>query len=437
MSRGGREGRDGGTPRYSGVPGLHPGGTPRYSGVPGLHPRGTAGVPGSRTRRLLEVLSFVRELGEASRGDIAEALDLDKKTVSTLVGQLAGQSLLRSAGFRESQAGRRQELLAVRGSHSCFLGIDLGATHIIGILTDLNAAVLDRIDFEIRPGLPVELILSQIRSIARGLLASGKAVAAVKSVGVAVPGFVNPQQGISLVAENIPGWRDVRLKEILEGELGLPVEVDDCSRAFGRAERWLGHGRNEPNFLLLDLGYGIGMAVFIRGEPYTGSGYKSGEIGHTVVRLDGPPCSCGKRGCLEALASGRGVACRAAAAVREGRSAVLAGLTHGNAETVTAQDVAVAASMGDPFANGLLREAGSLIGVALANAVNLLNPSLAVIGGGLAGAGTPLLEGIRESLARYTMMGIAGDLRLELSRLGPEASALGGALLAMEHVFSP
>lgn len=391
----------------------------------------------SASARQSQCLSLIRERGRASRGEIAQALGLDKKTVSGLVEQLAAQSLVEGAGFRESQAGRRQELLAVRGSHSCFLGIDLGATHILGILTDLNAAVLDRIYFEIRPGLPADLILSQLRSIARSLLASGRAAAPVRGVGIGVPGFVNPQAGISLVAENIPGWKDVRLREILEGELGLPVEVDDCSRACGRAERWLGLGKKERDFLLLDLGYGIGMAIFVHGELYAGSGYKSGEIGHTVVKLDGPPCSCGKRGCLETVASGKGIARTAAAGIREGHSSVLAGLTHGNAEAVTAQDVSVAASMGDVFAAGLLREAGGYIGVALANAVNLLNPALVVIGGGLAAAGDLLLDGLREQLRRYTMMGIAEDLRLELSGLGAEASALGCALLAMERVFSP
>jgi predicted NBD/HSP70 family sugar kinase len=398
---------------------------------------GRAEVSGRRPRRLLQALALIRERGQASRGEIAQALGLDKKTVSGLVSELAAQSLVEGAGFRGSQAGRRQELLAVRGAHSCFLGIDLGATHIIGILTDLNAVVLERIYFEIRPGLPAGLILAQLKSIARRLRASDKATAAVKSAGIGVPGFVNPERGISLVAENIPGWKDVRLREILEGELGLPVEVDDCSRAFGRAERWLGEGKQARDFLLLDLGYGIGLAVFVHGELYVGSGNKSGEIGHTVVRLDGPPCSCGKRGCLETMASGKGIARQAAEAIRAGRSATLAGLTHGNAEAVTAQDVSVAASMGDAYAAGLLREAGGFIGLALANAVNLLNPSLVVIGGGLATAGAPLLDGIRESLARDTMTGIAEDLRLAISRLGPEASALGCALLAMERVFSP
>jgi N-acetylglucosamine repressor len=406
------------------------------AGEPGCRPRDSR-VPASRARRLLAALAFIRERGQASRGEIAQALGLDKKTVSGLVGELSAQSLVEGAGFRQSQAGRRQELLTVRGSHSCFLGIDLGATHILGLLTDLKATVLERIYFEIRPGLPAELILSQLTSIARSLLASGKAAAPVKGVGIGVPGFVNPQKGISLVAENIPGWKDVRLREILEAELGVPVEVDDCSRAYGRAERWLGEGKKERDFLLLDLGYGIGLAIFLHGEPYTGSSHKSGEIGHTVVRLNGPPCSCGKRGCLETVASGKGIAREAAGGIREGRSPVLSGLTHGNAEAVTAQDVSVAASMGDAYAAGLLREAGASIGAALANAVNLLNPALVVIGGGLSSAGSLLLDGLRESLARYTMMGIAEDLRLELSRLGPEASALGCALLAMERVFGP
>jgi N-acetylglucosamine repressor len=395
------------------------------------------GKAGGRARRLQEALAVVRERGQASRGEIAQVLGLDKKTVSSLVGELAELSLVEGAGYRDSQAGRRQELLAVRGAHSCFLGIDLGATHLLGILTDLNASVLDRLYFEIRPGLPAELILSQLRSMARSLLASGQATAPVRGLGVGVPGFVDPGKGVSLLAENIPGWRDVRLREILEGELGVPVEVDDCSRAFGRAERWLGQGRTERDFLLLDLGYGIGMALHLQGGLYAGSGYKSGEIGHTVVKLDGPPCSCGKRGCLETVASGKGIASEAAAGIRQGRSAVLGGLTHGQPEAVTAQDVSVAASMGDGFAAGLLREAGGYIGVALANAVNLLNPSLVVIGGGLVASGQLLLDGLREQLSRYTMVGIADDLRLELSRLGTEASALGCALLAMERVFRP
>jgi predicted NBD/HSP70 family sugar kinase len=390
-----------------------------------------------RSSRQNQVLNCVRERGEASRVELARLIRLDSKTVSHLVDDLVRQSLIEPSGYRDSRAGRRQELLRIHGAHSNYIGIDLGANHIIGILTDLQAAALDRIFFEIRPGLPVELILAQMKSIARRLLSSDKATAPVHSVGICVPGFVLPDKGVSIVAENIPGWRDIRVKEIFEAELERPVYVEDASRAFGLAERWLGHGKQARDFLLLDLGYGIGMAVFIGGELYAGSGYKSGEIGHVLVKPDGPPCACGRRGCLEAVASGQSIAREAARGIREGRSELLAGLTHGQAETVKAQDVAIAASMGDEFACGLLREAGRHIGTALANAVNLLNPSLVILGGGLVGAGQPLLDSIAESLRVNTMMGIIDDLQVRVSGLGVDGSALGSALLAMEHVFSP
>jgi glucokinase len=199
----------------------------------------------------------------------------------------------------------------------------------------------------------------------------------------------------------------------------------------------LGEGRHARDFLALDLGHGIGMAMFLDGKLYTGSGYKAGEIGHTVVKPDGPACTCGKRGCLETLASGRGIALQAAEGLARKRSELLERLTHGQIESVTAQDVSVAASMNDPFATALLRAAGAHIGVALANAVNLLNPSLIVLGGGLVNAGRLLLDGVEEGLRCYTMMGIVDDATIRVSQLGVNASALGSALIAMDCVFAP
>ncbi len=391
---------------------------------------------GGQPARQLRVLQLIRELGECSRVEIAEALGLDRGTVSILVDNLLGAALVVPAGYRDSRSGRRQELLRINGAHSHYIGIDLGATHILGCRVDLNGRLLERIFFEIRPGLPVELILGQMKSIARSLLAAERATGEVRSAGIGVPGFVNPATGVSLIAENIAGWKEIRLREIFEELLGCPVYVDDCSRAFGRAEKWLGQGRRTSDFLVLDVGYGIGMAVFAGGELYPGSGYKSGEIGHLVVDPDGLECSCGKRGCLETVASGKAIARLAARGIRENRSGLLSGLTQGNADSVTAQDVAIAARMGDGFSTGLLSQAGARLGAALSHVANILNPSLVVIGGGLAGSGRLLLDSLEAELRRHTMMGIIDDLRLTVSKLGEDAPALGGALLAMEHLFS-
>jgi predicted NBD/HSP70 family sugar kinase len=355
--------------------------------------------------------------------------------VSVAVDDLLEEGLLTPAGFKESSAGRRQELLALNGSRGNFIGIDLGGTHIIGVLTDLTARVLDRVFFEIRPGLPVDIILDQMRAICGSLAGSAKATAGILSIGICVPGFINPSTGASIRAENIPGWSDIPVKAVFEKEFGRTVFTEDCSRAFGIAERWYGQGRGKKDFVFLDLGYGIGMAIFTGGRLHFGSSHKSGEIGHTIVEAGGRECVCGNRGCLETVASGKAIARDAAEGIKGGRSELLSGLTQGDAGSVTAQDVAIAAGMGDPYAGELLERAGFFIGLALGNAASILNPSAVILGGGLVGSNKVLVERIAGSLGRHTMGGIYRDLTLQVSNLGIDGSALGSAALAMNAVF--
>ncbi len=389
-----------------------------------------------RRKKRSKIIDLIRKRKKCSRSDITAVLNIDKKTVSLVVDDFLDQKLVLPIGFRESKAGRRQELLAVNGSHSNYIGIDLGSTHIIGVRTDLNCLVLDRVFFELRPELPVSLILEQMKSIIKTLIDSDKGTGEIKSVGISIPGFVNPVEGIALMAENIPGWHEVRIREILEKEIHKPVYVEDCSRTMGLAELWLGKGEDVENFIVLDLGYGIGMALFLNGEMYTGSGYKSGEIGHTLVDENGPVCTCGKKGCLELYASGRGIARIASENVLSEHPKILEELIHGDVKSLNAQDVALAASMNDEYSLGIITSAGRYIGTALSSVVNILNPEKIIIGGGLTGMGKPLFNGITETLELHTMKEIMADLKLEQSDLGVDASARGSALVAMEHVFS-
>ena len=241
---------------------------------------------------------------------------------------------------------------------------------------------------------------------------------------------MDPATGASLQAENIPGWRDVRLREIFQERFGVPVRTEDSSRAWALAERTLGEGRDGADFLLADLGYGIGLAAVCGGRLFTGSAHRSGELGHTVVVPGGRECACGNRGCLETVASGRAIAGDAAQGIREGRSELLRGLTQDRPDTVTAQDAAVAASLGDPFSLELLRAAGRAHRAALANAVNLFNPALLVLGGGLVGSNRIMEEAIRAALQAHVMPGLREGLEVRLSGLGIDGSALGSACLA-------
>jgi predicted NBD/HSP70 family sugar kinase len=381
------------------------------------------------------ILPFIRRKGEVSRGEIAEAFSMDKKAVSVAVESLLSEGIVAVSGLRDSHAGRRTENLSVNAGHCVTLGIDLGATHVIGVVADLAGTVLDRASFEIRPGLPVDLIVSQMKTIAAGLL-TPRYRSAARATGVCVPGFVQPRDGISLIAENIPGWKDVRIREELERDLGLPVCVEDSSRALAEAERWLGPARGLADFIVLDLGYGIGMGICCGGSLYRGGTWKSGEIGHTVVDPRGSPCACGGKGCLETVASGRAIARQAGEGIRAGRSALLRELTKGDADAVTAQDVAVAAGMNDGLAVSLLEAAGSAVGLALANAAAILNPSVVVLGGGLVSSGRVFLDAVRGSVALHLMPGMRQDMRIEVSALGLDGSARGMALIAAEEIFA-
>jgi N-acetylglucosamine repressor len=388
-----------------------------------------------RASRRVSVLRLVRERSEISRSDIAAHLSLDKKTVSHLVDELLEQSLIASAGFKDSKAGRRQELLALNGGHSNYIGIDLGGTHIIGIRADLNGRILDRVFFEIRPGLPVDIILDQMKTICAALMKSTNRTADVRAFGICAPGFMNPSTGASIVAENIPGWKNVKLREIFEQEFALPVVTEDSSRAYALAELRLGEGRGKKDFLLIDLGYGIGMALVIGDQVYSGAGNKAGEIGHNVAIADGHQCACGNRGCLETVASGRAIARDGALGIQEGKSELLKGLTHGKADSVTAQDVAMAASMEDAFSIGILQNAGRYVGIALANAVSLLNPSLVFLGGGLIASNRIMEASIKDALGNHAMPGLLEDMEIRVSKLGMDGSALGSVCLATDSLF--
>jgi predicted NBD/HSP70 family sugar kinase len=392
-----------------------------------------------RTRRQgtvrSRILDFIRENGQVTRGEIARVFAMDKKAVSIAVESLRAKGIIAVNGLRESRAGRRSESLALNRHYAATLGIDLGATHVIGVLADFAGTVLEKASFDIRPELPVDLILTQMTTIASRLL-SVRSEPAVRAAGVCVPGFIQPEEGISLVAENIHGWRDVHIREVFQRELGIRVHVEDSSRSFAAAERWLGHARGVSDFIVLDAGYGIGMGMYCGGMLQRGGTWKSGEIGHVVMDPHGLPCACGGRGCLETIASGKAISRQAAEGIRAGRSALLRDLTKGIPEAATAQDVGVAASMQDGFAISLLAHAGAAIGLALANASAILNPSVIVLGGGLVSSGPVFVDAVKEAVARHLMPGIGQEMRILVSELGADGPARGVALMAAEEILS-
>jgi glucokinase len=235
----------------------------------------------------------------------------------------------------------------------------------------------------------------------------------IEGAGTGVPGVLDHERGRALFLPNLPGpWADTPLVQPLAKALGAPVSLINDARAFTLGELRLGAGRGCKDILCVGIGTGIGGGVAIDGRLHLGLDGTAGEFGHMTVDPDGPRCPCGNRGCVEVLAAGPAIA-------RAGHRA-------------TPELVADAARHGDPRAREALSQAGSLIGIAVANAIVLLAPQRVIIGGGVAAAGDLLLEPIRAEVNRRVFVVPVERIEIVRAELGPFAGAVGAALWGAE-----
>lgn len=292
------------------------------------------------------------------------------------------------------------------------VAIDVGGT-------SLKAAVVNGDGhaqcFERRPTRAAdgpEAVIDAVLGLAADL---ASAVPETVAVGLALPGVVDDETGTVINAANLR-WRDVPIAALARDRLGMAVAVMHDVRAAALAEGLLGAARGANDYLLITLGTGVGAALVIRGQPYTGAHGFGGELGHVAVGPQGPVCGCGRPGCLETFASAGHIALRYRAMAGE------------QAEGCTAREVAQRAASGDAIAGAVWREALDALALAVANYVTLMDPELIVIGGGMAAAGDDLFGPLRHRLEAHVRFGkppavVAARLREEAGRYGAAIGA--------------
>ena len=323
----------------------------------------------------------------------------------------------------------------------CVIGIDVGGTMLKGGVCDRGAAIVHG-ERRRTARDDAEALVDGIVALAGDLAAEGRrrfGADGVAGIGLAVPGLVDETRGVALRAVNLP-WRDLALAAVVGARLGLPALLSHDVRAAAAAEAALGAGRASDDFLFVAIGTGIGAAIVHGGRPFLGAHGRAGELGHVVVEPDGPPCGCGARGCLEAIASAAAIE-RGYAAADGGRSggegageAVDEGDGAGADARASAHEVAALAQAGDPVASEVWARAARALGAALADAVALLDPGLVVVGGGLAEAGAQLLDPVAAELAARSRLG--PPPRVVAAELGADAGCRGAALLAWRTLES-
>jgi glucokinase-like ROK family protein len=378
------------------------------------------------------LLRLLRDEGSKSRAELAELANMTRSKLEAELTRLTGLGLVQEGGKAASRGGRRSTLVEL-SPFLHFGGVDLGATGmrvaVMNAQLQVKAQVAEPVDIRRGPepvlGRATELIEKLARD--QGVQLAG--------IGVGVPGPVRFQEGRPVSPPIMPGWNEYPVRDILARRFGCPVLVDNDVNVMAVGEHWGGVAKSVDNYLFVKIGTGIGCGILIRGEVYRGIDGCAGDIGHINVDPDGPVCACGNSGCLEAMFGGAALARDALMAARSGTSEALAERL-ARKHTLTAEDVGQCAAEGDPVSVGLIRDGGRRVGLVLAGSVSLFNPSMIVIGGGLAGLGRLLLAEIRGVVYRRSLPLATGNLPIVLSELGSSAGVVGAAVMISDHVLS-
>jgi glucokinase len=319
-----------------------------------------------------------------------------------------------------------------RSKDELFLGIDLGGTKIVAGLVDREGRIVARHhrDTEAKEG--QDAVFRRLVDVTTQLLTTkGINRQQVAAIAIASPGPIDARRGVVTAPPNLPGWRDVPLGRMIQEEFGLPTSLENDANAAALAEHRFGAGQGSDHMIYATVSTGIGGGFVLGGRLYTGATGGAAEFGHTTVLPSGPLCGCGNRGCLEAVASGSAIAREARERVQRGVPTLIAELAAGNLDSITAKLVAQAADQGDWEANAILGQAMTYLGVGMANLVNLLNPQLLVIGGGLTKMGERLFEPVRRAIDLRAFATAARAVELRSAQLGDDVGLLGAAAVAM------
>ena len=311
------------------------------------------------------------------------------------------------------------------------IGVDLGGTKIHTVVATPDGEVLgeDRRPTEAAEG-PDAVLGRLLASIRRSLAGAGPPSGDIAGVGISSPGPCDPRRGVVTNAPNLPGWHEIPIVRIVSEQLGVPALLENDANAACYGEFRFGAGRGHQHIVYVTLGTGIGGGIIIDGKIYEGASGAAGEVGHMIIDQDGPPCNCGSRGCLEALASGPAIARAAEAAVAAGRSPALAQLAAG--ASLTPELVLQAAETGDAVAREVIERAGYQLGLGLVGLLNVFDPQALILGGGLLGLGDLYLGPALRLARERPFAQIVADVTIVTATLGERAGALGAAALVMD-----
>lgn len=381
----------------------------------------------------MNVLQIIRMEGPINKAEIAKRANLSIPTVMKITDEILEKKVVHVVGKGESNGGKRPELLSITDSIYYIVGIDIGRSRTSVLIMDLKGTVISRRTMKTGRTNPAEKLMERVLELTENVvLDGGISRENLLGIGVVTPGLIDLEEGRVLYSPDF-GWENVDILSPVKEKFKLPVLLDNSNKAIAMGEKWFGIARDSSYFVCVNIGHGIGSAIMENGELYRGNSGSSGEIGHITLEPNGSLCECGNKGCLEALASGKAIAREGRRAVQEGASALILEKAGYDLDAIDAKEVFAAAEEGDVAARQIIKKAETYIGIGLASYINLLDPDMLVLAGGLTNAGREFIDQIKK-VAKERQMKFAGrKVKIRVAELGEQAAAIGAASMILKR----
>lgn len=365
--------------------------------------------------------------------ELAKELNLSIPTVTKLVNEMVEEGILNDYGKSDSKSGRKPSTYGLNPQSGYFLGIDIKRDVVNIGLSNFNGEIV-RQDFDVTYNIQQsqDAIIDDICRLTLDFIASsGVDKNKILNACANITGRVNPTSGYSYSFFVYP---ETPLTEVLSEKLGVPVCIENDTRAMAYGEMLRGNVNGEKNMLFVNVSWGLGLGIILDGRVYEGKSGFAGEFGHIHAFDNEIMCHCGKKGCLETEVSGSALHRRVIESIREGKVSVLSQQFE-NLDDITLGDIIDAVNAEDYLCIDILEEIGLKLGKHLANMINIFNPEVVVVGGSLSLAGDYLLQPVRQAIKKHSLKLVNSDTRLVCSKLHEKAGVIGSCMTARRQMF--
>lgn len=311
------------------------------------------------------------------------------------------------------------------------IGIDLGGTNIKSSIFTLEfQKIHERSDPTEAVKGPFHVLNRIVHIIQEMLSSEGIESASILCMGMGIPGLLDPEQGLSIFSPNFPGWDNIHVVNYMKNHFEFPVYIDNDVRVNLYGEWQFGAGTDYKNLILITLGTGLGSGIVNEGKVLYGTTSSAGEIGHMNMYREGRPCRCGSSGCLGRYVSAVGTVKTFTDKLEQGRSSMILEWVGEDWTTITARMISEAYDLGDLLAIEVMHETGKTLGFGLSNVINLFNPEVIIIGGGMSAAGDRLLNTVRDTVEKHALRLSSRACKIVQAKLGGQAGMIGAAAYA-------